>query len=293
MLELYPPCQADPPKFAAQSDYLKIESFQFIGASTVYKDDVDNLTAPFQSVAISWDVRSGGFPPVDDHPGSLSSVTLTGPNLGNGIALGPSGQQTFEMGELQQSETAKPFVLTAVGNCGKAQASLSAQLIYRPPVIESFTATPNDNDPKTGYVALGKPAVLSWKYAGLDYRDGVSIVGTDGQGKTVFNAKGIQSYSNQVNSLQVVPSANTRYSLQISGPGGSASDSLWVDVYNSKQDKGSWFYFQMTDESDILPCFMLAVFAPDAASAKSLAEAQNGGYEAEQVDVNAYLASCQ
>jgi hypothetical protein len=290
-LELYPPCQPNPPAFASEWDYLKINKFEFIGSSTIYKDDFDQLTQPIQSVVLSWDVASGGFPPVDNHPGSLGSLVLTGPTLGNGIPLSPSGQQKIDMGEIYQAEAAKPFVLTATGNCGQTQALLNVTLVSRPPVINFFHASPNDNDPQLGYVYLGKPAQLTWKYSGLVY--GVSIVGTDEGGKTVFNAKHIVSYSLQVNSLQVTPSDNTKYVLTINGPGGSVTATLSVDVYNSQQQGGSVFFFKMTDDdSSVLPCFMLAIYAPDEASAETLAKDQNGGYDAVQVDENEFLAGC-
>jgi hypothetical protein len=290
-LELYPHCQQNPPQFPAESDYLKIKSFQFDGSSTIYTDDFDALTQPSQSVTLSWDVTSGGFPPAGDHPGSLSSVLLTGPNLGAGIALTPSGQQAFNMGEINRAEAAKPFVLTATGNCGKVQASLNVRLASRPPVIKFFNASPNDHDPKLGYVYLGKPATLTWQFTGLFNR--VSIVGKDGLGNMVFKANNIICYTIITNSLQVTPSDNTNYVLQIDGPGGSATASLSVDVYNGQSAGESVFFFKMTDDDgEVLPCFVLAILAPDAATGEALAKAQNGGYDAEQVDEAQFLAGC-
>lgn len=53
------------------------------------------------------------------------------------------------------------------------------------------------------------------------------------------------------------------------------------------------FFFKMTgDDSDVLPCFMLAIEAPDAATAEAFPRAQNGGYDAEQIDEAAFLAGC-
>lgn len=292
-LELYPHCQANPPQFPAESDYLKINSFQFVGSNKIYTVDLSPETEPWQSVVLSWDVQSGGFPAAGDHPGSLSSLILTGPNLGAGVPMALSGQTKFDMGEIKITEAAKPFVLTASGNCGKVQASLNVQLASRPPVIQSFQVTPNDNDPHLGYVSLGAPATLTWQFSGLFYKNGVSIMGTDDLGKTVFAANGIISYTLLVNSLKVTPSDNTKYSLQITGPGGAATASLSVDVYNSHSQGGSVFFFKMTDDdSDVLPCFMLAIYAPDENSAETLAKAQNGGYDAEQVDEATFLAGC-
>lgn len=290
-LELYPHCQPNPPQFPAASDYLKINTFQFDGSSTIYTDDFDALTQPFQSVTMVWDVASGGFPPAGDRPGSLGSVILTGPNLGAGVALAPSGQQTFNMGEINRAEAAKAFVLTATGNCGKVQASLSVHLASRPPVIKFFNVSPNDNDPKLGYVYLGKPATLTWQFTGLFNR--ASIVGKDGLGNTVFKANNIICYTIVTNSLQVTPSDNTNYVLQIDGPGGSATASLSVDVYNSQSAGESVFFFKMTDDdSEVLPCFTLAILAPDQPTAEGLARAQNGGYEPEPVDEATFLAGC-
>lgn len=56
---------------------------------------------------------------------------------------------------------------------------------------------------------------------------------------------------------------------------------------------GMWFYFKMENsQSEILPCFTIAQYAKDAATAKAIAEALNGGYTATPIDYGAYLAGC-
>jgi hypothetical protein len=56
---------------------------------------------------------------------------------------------------------------------------------------------------------------------------------------------------------------------------------------------GMYFYFRMDNAaSQILPCFTVAIYAQDAASAQAIAEAQNGGYTATEIDYGAYLAGC-
>jgi hypothetical protein len=49
----------------------------------------------------------------------------------------------------------------------------------------------------------------------------------------------------------------------------------------------------MTCQGCINPCFTLAIYAPDAQTAKALAENQNGGYTATQIDQTQFLTACQ
>jgi len=56
---------------------------------------------------------------------------------------------------------------------------------------------------------------------------------------------------------------------------------------------GQWFYFRMENaNSSVTPCFTVAIKAPDEATAKALAEQQNGGYTATPIDDASYAHGC-
>jgi len=153
-----------------------------------------------------------------------------------------------------------------------------------PPTIESFDAAPNN-----GYVNVGSSAILSWKVSCFHHCN-YSLQGEDGLNK-VLNLPNVSS----IGSLSVKPAWNTKYTLTATNDVGSVSKDKWVTLYNGGQGQPaeSVFYFKMTWQGGVNPCFTLAIYAPDAQTAKALAENENGGYTATQIDQTQFLTACQ
>jgi hypothetical protein len=86
-----------------------------------------------------------------------------------------------------------------------------------------------------------------------------------------------------IGSVQVTPPDDTKYVLTVNGPGGSDSKYVTASLYAPPaKTQGSWWYFKMTNpQSQVTPCFTVAVFADTEAHAKQVAEAQNGGFGGE------------
>jgi hypothetical protein len=162
-----------------------------------------------------------------------------------------------------------------------------------PPKVNSFTAAPNN-----GYINYGDTATLAWSIANCFAGCKVTMIAMDG-----FNYQDLL-WSNPnlptSGSKSVSPrrSTQTMYTLTAASPLGSDSRSLVVQLYcppgaSCSPPAGMVFYFKMTNSnSQILPCFTIAVFDKDAATAKQDAEAQNGGYAATQITAQDYVNGC-
>lgn len=88
------------------------------------------------AIALSWKVTSGGFPSLDDHPGSISKITISGPGIvgefeahATQTEAGKSGVTSkgevadhVQIGGIRVVEAIQPYVLTVRGHCGQVQA---------------------------------------------------------------------------------------------------------------------------------------------------------------------------
>ncbi len=276
-VELYPACKPDGP------DFIQIDSFTSDPASVIL-DAAGLGGGAGQSVTLSWKVSSGGFPAQGTHPGSISAVSLSGGPVGTPVQVSAIGQRQIYLVGVPVTSLKAPINLQANGNCGQKQTSLQLGLTLPPPKILSFSASPND-----GYVNVGSPATLSWKVVDCALHCRVSITGVDGLGATNFNVSRLPTNG----SVNVTPPYNSVYTLTAASDGGTVSANKSVTLYGTTMTSGSIFYFKMTNaNSQVTPCFTLAIFAPDAAIAKNLAEQQNGGYTATQIDASELVTAC-
>ena len=93
--------------------------------------------------------------------------------------------------------------------------------------------------------------------------------------------------------LTVKPSYDTTYTLTVTSSRGSDSKSKLVKLHAATQPSGAVFYFRMTNRnSQVLPCFAIAVYADTEAHAKAIALDQWGGYMAEDIDAAAFASAC-
>jgi hypothetical protein len=276
-VELYPACKPDGP------DFLQIDSFTSDPASVIL-DPSGSGGGSGQSVTLSWKVSSGGFPAEGTHPGSISGVSLSGGPVGNPVQVSAIGQRQIYLVGVPVTSLKGPINLLASGNCGQKQTSLQLGLTLPPPKILSFSASPTN-----GYVYTGSPATLSWQVGDCALHCRVSMIGVDGLGATNFSVSRLPTSG----SVNVTPPYNSVYSLTATSDGGTVSANKSVTLYSSMTTSGSTFYFKMTNaNSQVTPCFTLAIFAPDATTAKKLAEQQNGGYTATQIDASELLTAC-
>ncbi len=154
--------------------------------------------------------------------------------------------------------------------------------------IVYFTAAPND-----GYINLGTAATLSWQITDSQADTKASLqgrVGLGGSGAVVLNLANVSLQGSQ----SVTPGEDTRYTLTVTDSRGQVSQAKWVTVYAPPTPPpGSVFYFKMTNaQSQITPCFTLAIYAKDKETAKAMAEQQNGGYKAESIDASQFMTAC-
>ena len=103
-------------------------------------------------------------------------------------------------------QTTTTYTATAQGDCGAATASVTV-IVHQPPNV-SITASPLS-------IVAGQTSQLSWTSANAD------TVGIDQGIGTVL----------QAGSLPVSPTATTSYTITATGPGGTASSSVTVTVY--------------------------------------------------------------
>jgi len=158
-----------------------------------------------------------------------------------------------------------------------------------PPTKVTFTASPNN-----GYINFGESATLTWSVANCAQPCDVSMQGRDGfnYAEVLMNASKLAISG----SMTVTPtrSTMTKYTLTAkSSSTGSEAKSVVVQLYRAPAPSGQVFYFRMTNSSStVLRCFTMAIIAADEASAKSMAESQNGGYSATAITYSDFLNGC-
>jgi hypothetical protein len=160
-----------------------------------------------------------------------------------------------------------------------------------PPKVIAFKATPD-------YMNVGQTSTLSWQVACGPGSEGcnVALRGADGPG-----------YASQVlflpaltfdGSFPVTPtrSTQTRYTLTVTNAGAeklAVSQSVVVQLYAPQTGGGNQpFYFEMRGSSSVTSCFTILVLAPDPGTAKKIAESQNGGFSATQIDAQQFADGC-
>jgi hypothetical protein len=159
------------------------------------------------------------------------------------------------------------------------------QLPPQPPVaIDYFNAAPD-----YGYITIGSSATLSWQISNAAADTVVSLQGRDA-GDIVLNKAGVPWKGSQT----VTSSHETTYTLTAHDSRGTSSRDTVVTVYYPPNPpSGSVFYFKMTNpQSETTPCFTIAVYAKDEMTAKSIAEQQNGGYQATKIDQSQFMTAC-
>ncbi len=196
-------------------------------------------------------------------------------------------------------ETGAPASVLAVATNFNGQTNTTT-ITYKlwmppppPPKINSFTAAPNN-----GYINFGDTATLAWSIANCFTGCKVTMIAMDGLNYVDL----LTSYPNlpASGSKGVSPrrSTFTRYTLTATSTLGSDSRSVVVQLYcpsgaSCAPPAGMVFYFKMTNStSQVLPCFPLAIYDKDAATAKQDAEAQNGGYTATPITYQEYVNGC-
>lgn len=164
------------------------------------------------------------------------------------------------------------------------------------PRVNDFSVTPNDHDPTIGYINAGSSATLSWSAscgAGVSGCN-VAIRGGDGANYAhpVLNLPALGF----TGSFKVTPAQNTQYTLQVTnaGQGGlSASKSLTVSLYTPPSTSGLQpYYFKMSCNSQVTPCFTIMVYAQSESQGKQLAEQQNGGCTAQAISAQDFVGGC-
>ncbi|GLW96079.1 hypothetical protein Misp02_01660 [Microtetraspora sp. NBRC 16547] len=154
-----------------------------------------------------------------------------------------------------------------------------------PPAIINYLNAAPDN----GYITLGSSATLSWQVSNAERDTVVSLQGREPFGPVVLNKVRVPLTGTQT----VTPSDDTKYTLTAQDGRGAVSRDTLVSVYSPNPPAGSVFYFKMTNpQSEITPCFTVAVYAKDQTTAKSIAEQQNGGYTATAIDQSQFMTAC-
>lgn len=307
-------CSHQVPVPAPQDDkapQIAINGFVIGGTGTVSQDNVSSaqtvqvsLGAELQFTVTASNpggVKSLGY--VFSHGSTTTSVaTSASPDVGGKVpdALTIAGTD----GAGNPGNTPVIFALTPATSLVPIPATISVTasnfngmttsfvVIYAPtwqaPSIVSFKATPD-------YINIGSASKLSWQIHGCNAYCQVRVEGRDGNG---FNDL-VESHPNRsaFGTLDVHPtrSTQTRYTLTAENPQSSIATPKTVTVQLAPPTTppvGHIFFFKMTRVGGVTPCFTLAIYAPDASTAKVWAELQNGGYEANAITETQYLAGC-
>ena len=275
--EIYPTCKPSGPDFITATPPTLTPSFVTTNAS-------GEAVASGQSVILQWAVANGGFAPFGSHPGSVGNVTLTGPTIGSGT-VAASGQETIQVGNLPAATFGQPFKIVATGNCGKSEASVTLQTKLPPPRIKYL-----NSDPSGAYINLNSSDKLSWQVDNCLAQCSISLIGelVPGAGP-VFRATKLSTPGG----ISVTPSDTTYYTLTATSAGGSDSRKQTVTVYNPGLTGGSWYYFQILNNSQVTPCFTDAVYASSLAQATQIEQARNQGASIKQIDASEFASACQ
>jgi hypothetical protein len=280
-LEVYPGCQPNGP------DFLSITSFT-ASQPQVVLDPTGQFIQNGTSVTFSWVVQGGGFPAEGTHPGSIADVALIGPFVAGGSRATLTGQPavghyTVNLSGMPVSVLNQPFRLHAFGNCGRRDAALTLGTLLPPPQIVSFSAAPNN-----GYITAGASATLSWNIT-CSSDCVITLQGRQGFNDLTFNV----SHLSASGQITVHPDYDTVYTLTVTSTHGTDSRTQQVKLYNGSTPTGTAYYFAMTNPNSwVLPCFTLAIFASDEATAKSLAMREYVGYTAQPIDYNEFVNGC-
>jgi hypothetical protein len=168
--------------------------------------------------------------------------------------------------------------------CRPPKSVGSSVAVNEPPTVKvtSFKATPD-------YINLGDSSTLTWNVANCSSSCMVTITAKDGFGYNtlVSSLPGLSA----TGSLTVSPkrSTHTKYILSASGPLGSDSKEVVVQVYfpPAAQPTGDVFCFKMTNNQSLVSkCYIVAVYDKDEAAAKKSAENTYPGYTAEKTSCN-------
>jgi hypothetical protein len=157
---------------------------------------------------------------------------------------------------------------------------------WRGATIKSFEASRT-------YVNIGDPVEFSWTIIGTHAFTKIALEGLDAdgavEGRTGLAAGGTFTAYPMRRTL-------TKYKLTVSDihNGTLATREIDVTITNSKFVQGQVFYFKMSNpQSVVTPCFTLALFAPDVATAEQLAKSRNGNYAAMEISAQEYFDGCQ
>jgi len=275
--EIYPTCKPSGPDFITAMP-------PSLTPSVVTTNASGTSVASGQSVILQWTVANGGFAPFGSHPGSVASVTLTGPTIGSST-VGISSQETIQVGNLPVATVGQPFKIVATGNCGTSQASVTLQTKLPPPRIKSLTS-----DPPGAYINLNSSDKLSWQVDDCLLQCSISLIGDLVPGASpVFRATKLPTSG----SIYVTPSDTTYYTLTANSPGGADSRKQTVTIYNPMGSSGTWYYFQIFNNSEVTPCFTDAVYAASPSQAAQIEQSRNQGSTIKQIDASDFTSACQ
>jgi hypothetical protein len=282
--KLLPP--PPPVRLVPQPRSVRIGSFVADRYSLLLDVPTATVVLGGQPVTLRWDVDS--FPPP-------TSVTLSGPGVGT-KAVEAFGQLTVDLAGVKAfgvGYSAPPltFTLTATGRGGPQTASVQIYTNPSPPQILSFSGTPSGAN---GVVTIqaGNAATLNWQ------------VLSSSNVKTIVSLSGsTENYTNlPVNgSFSVRPSKTDVYELWARNEGFPGADRLTLLVVVQPTPAPPApppptvypFYFMATNnQSWGLPCVTLVVYAPDLATATTLAQNMYQNYTITQITAQQYLDGC-
>lgn len=198
---------------------------------------------------------------------------------------GPNGIQLAAESNTTVTVTATNF------NGQTSSLVVNFNVVPGPPRVISFKATPD-------YMNVGESSTLSWQVACGTGAGGcnVALRGADGPGyATPLLFLPALSFDG---TFKVTPtrSTQTRYTLTVTNAGPeklATSQDVVVQLYAPPSGGGNQpFYFEMRGSSSVINCFTIMEFAPDEATAKALAESQNGGFTATPIDAQQFANGC-
>jgi hypothetical protein len=245
---------------------------------------VGRVRQPQQTVTNSQAIGSDGT--------ALPSLSIPGTNGQGGIGPQPILLRFSSTDLFEATATATNF------NGQTTSVTVVFDIDATPPIIHEFSVTPNDNHPDLGYINAGSAATLKWRV-----QCGNGVVGCKVELRGV---DGEPQYANQIlylhslnfsGTFNVTPTQKSKYTLTVTNVGGGnrpTSKTIQVSIYNPPQMSDLRpFYFKMSCNSAVTPCFTLLIYANDESQAKQLAEFQNIGCTATAISAQEFENGCR
>ncbi len=179
-------------------------------------------------------------------------------------------------------------------NLGAASTNSPSSLISKPqaPVLPDLKINFTTN-PSSGYIPIGSTANVIWSVQNCGSGCVINLKGWGGLG---YSQQILNKNVAATGQITVQPTeTDTKFTLTATGSNGNKNQSVtivWQPNSGPAQPACTYYFFIMSGNSSVTPCFTTAVCAKDEPTAQAKAENENQGYTAKNVSAQDYINGC-